>query len=189
MHYNDIPGLVDHTTRESVIDYAASKAQDDMIFIELGSYLGSTVCRLASQIKERNINCKIYAIDNWVCGNISRESIEWSNLVNHSQVYPTFLHNVHECGLDGRVTPIVSDTTEAAKMFEDKSIDYIFFDANHGYDGLKLELEAWMPKLKDNALAAVHDWPDHAIQKAVRDLELWYEPTGEGNSAWLRKTL
>ena len=32
MNYNDIPGLVDNETREDVIDYAASKAEDGMIF-------------------------------------------------------------------------------------------------------------------------------------------------------------
>lgn len=188
MHYDEISGLVDYATREQVIDYAASKAEDGMIFVELGCYLGSTICRLATKIKERGIKVKIYGIDSWICSNISYDSLNLANLKFHEEVYNKFLSNVKECGLEQDIQHIVSDTIDASKIFADNSIDYIFFDANHGFD-LKQELLAWIPKLKEKALAAVHDWPDTKIKDEVLGVCNWYEITGNGNSVWIRKTL
>lgn len=188
MHYDEISGLVDYATREQVIDYAASKAEDGMVFVELGCYLGSTIARLAARIKARKIKCTIYAIDNWKCTNISQASISYANLENHEQVYGAFKHNIYACGLENYIKVIVSDTTEAAKLFENNSVDYIFFDANHGFN-LKQELLCWIPKLKEKSLAAVHDWPDIKIKDEVLAVCNWYEETGNGNSVWIRKTL
>lgn len=188
MHYDEISGLVDYATREQVIDYAASKAEDGMVFVELGCYLGSTLCRLATKIKERGINVTIYGIDNWLCHNISDKSISYSNLNDKNEIYSKFLDNIDNCGLNGLIRPIVFDTTEAAAMFADKSVDYIFFDANHGF-GLKEELLSWLPKLKDKSLAVVHDWPNKLIHDIVVEVCSWYESTGDGNSVWIRKTL
>lgn len=186
MNYDDVLGLVDIPTREQVIDYAASKAEDGMIFIELGVFLGSSVCRLAQKIKDRNINCKIYAIDNWLCHNISPECLNYAGLLSNNDIYSKFISNILYLNLD--IIPIQSDTIEAAKIFEDNSIDYIFFDANHGF-GLVNELQAWIPKLKEKSLAAVHDWGDKVIKETVIGTCPWYEETANGNSVWIRKTL
>lgn len=168
MNYDDIPSLVDYETREEFIDLAASKAQDGMVFVELGVFLGGTVCRLASKIKDRGIDCEIYAIDNWQYGNISKESYNWVN--SFSQVYTNTIGEITDGDSGFRafkktidllqldINYINMDTVQAGNLFKDNSVDYIFFDANHGSGGIKEELAMWIPKAKDKALLGIHDY-------------------------------
>lgn len=175
MLYTDdsIPCLVDYETREDCIVPAAHKLKEGMIAVELGSYLGGSVCLLASNLREPNI--RVYAIDNWVCDNISQASLDWSKLEKHDQVYGQFIKNISERGFGDIIYPIKSDTAKAAIMFEDKSVNYLFMDAAHGYGGVKEELLAWLPKLADNAFCFIHDWPAECIRDAV------YEVVGREN--------
>lgn len=190
MLYTDdsIPCLVDYETRLDCIVYGANKLKEGMIAVELGSYLGGSVCLLASNLREPNI--RVYAIDNWVCDNISQASLDWSSLERHDQVYDQFLQNVKNKELDSIIMPIKSDTAKASALFEDKSVNYLFMDAAHGFGGVKEELIAWLPKLADNALCFIHDWPAECIRDAV------YEVVGRdvkvvrgGSSAIIKDTL
>ena len=57
--------------------------------------------------------------------------------------------------------------------FEDKSIDFIYIDAEHTLDSLKRDLELYLPKLKPNGIIAGHDynkwvWPD--VVKLIDDM-------------------
>jgi len=191
MHYNEIPCLVDHETREDCIDYAVNKIEDGMILVELGSYLGGSVARLACKLKEKGIKCKIYAIDNWVCSNISRESLMWSQLTNHSEIFEKFKNNLEQLDLTDYVTYIRSETKDVAEQFEDKSVNYIFFDACHGFDGVKDEVMAWLPKFADRCFAFIHDWPMQNIREGVYSVipKEQIKDVRGGSSAILRDTL
>lgn len=189
LHDDSIPCLVDYETREDCILVGASKLKEGMIAVELGSYLGGSVCLLASNLREPNIS--VYAVDNWVCDNISGESLRWSNLEKHSQVYDQFLQNLKDRNLDGIIKPIKSDTALAAELFDDKSVDYLFFDAAHGFGGLKDELNAWLPKLADKSFAFIHDWPAECIRDAVNEVmgRNNYTVVRGGSSVIIRNTL
>jgi hypothetical protein len=189
LNINDIPCLVDYETREDCIDYGASKLEEGMTAVELGSYLGGSIARLTSKLQERNINCKIYAIDNWLCNNISGASLTWSNLSEHKEIFPKYQFYMKQLGFDAFIETIVSDTIEAAKRFEDNSVNYIFFDACHGYDGVRAELKAWLPKFNDRCFAFIHDFPDKAIQKAVFDTVKIERICRGGSSAIIKDTL
>ncbi len=44
---------------------------------------------------------------------------------------------------------IIRDYSEnAAKMFNDEYFDFVYLDGDHGYEGVRKDLEAWYPKLK-----------------------------------------
>eukprot|EP00291_Cryptomonas_curvata_P016581 CAMPEP_0172155688 /NCGR_PEP_ID=MMETSP1050-20130122/2769_1 /TAXON_ID=233186 /ORGANISM="Cryptomonas curvata, Strain CCAP979/52" /LENGTH=189 /DNA_ID=CAMNT_0012824623 /DNA_START=176 /DNA_END=742 /DNA_ORIENTATION=+ len=59
-------------------------------------------------------------------------------------------------------------STEAVKNFQDRSLDYVYIDARHDYDGVKEDLEAWWPKLRDGGIFAGHDFvPDGTIKAGV----------------------
>lgn len=160
----EIPSLVDIETREDCIIPSALKMKPGMVAVELGSYLGGSIVLFTKNLPSDDI--EVYAIDNWRCDNISQESLDWSNLSKRTEVFDKFTENI----AGTRIKTIVSDTTEAAKQFADKSINYLFFDASHGYEGLVAELNAWLPKLADEAFAFVHDFPEECIRKAVYDV-------------------
>ena len=51
-------------------------------------------------------------------------------------------------------------TVEAAHEFDDKSIDFVFVDADHSYEGVKADLEAWIPKIRSGGMIAGHDYTE-----------------------------
>jgi hypothetical protein len=59
-------------------------------------------------------------------------------------------------------------SVQVAKDFPDNSLDFIYLDARHDYDGVKEDLEAWWSKLKIGGVYAGHDFvPDGKIPAGV----------------------
>ena len=47
---------------------------------------------------------------------------------------------------------------EAAGDFEDQSLDFVYLDANHAYEAVRDDLEAWWPKVKVGGMLAGDDY-------------------------------
>lgn len=47
---------------------------------------------------------------------------------------------------------------EAVKHFDDDSLDAVFIDANHAYEYVKADIEAWAPKVRRGGMVAGHDY-------------------------------
>lgn len=63
-------------------------------------------------------------------------------------------------------------SVEAATAFADGTLDFIFIDADHSYEGCKADIEAWAPKVKKGGLIAGHDYknaefPCFGVDRAV----------------------
>jgi hypothetical protein len=55
----------------------------------------------------------------------------------------------------------------------EESLDFIFIDANHGYEFVKEDSNAWWPKLKIGGLMCGDDYqnkPTHGVIQAVDEL-------------------
>ncbi len=59
---------------------------------------------------------------------------------------------------DIEFTPIKKYSHEAVKDFEDESCDIVFLDMDHIYEGIKLDIELWLPKVKRGGILAGHDY-------------------------------
>jgi predicted O-methyltransferase YrrM len=51
--------------------------------------------------------------------------------------------------------------------FEDESLDYIFIDGDHSYEGALRDCELFFPKIKNGGIFAGHDWSFEGVQKAI----------------------
>jgi hypothetical protein len=61
----------------------------------------------------------------------------------------------------------------AAGKFADESLDFIYLDADHSYEAVKADLEAWYPKLRPGGLFAGDDYgamPLHVVNFGAGDL-------------------
>jgi hypothetical protein len=56
------------------------------------------------------------------------------------------------------VTFINFPSLEAAKTFEDGRLDFVFIDANHAYEFVKADIEAWAPKVRAGGMVCGHDY-------------------------------
>lgn len=64
----------------------------------------------------------------------------------------------HMAPLDGHFRYIKSGSDAAASQFADKSVDFVFIDANHEYQFVKDDINAWLPKIKPGGIIAGHDY-------------------------------
>lgn len=72
-----------------------------------------------------------------------------------------------------RVVPLQMLSEHAAELFLDDSFDFIFIDANHGYEFVKKDVEVWWPKLKVGGLMCGDDYTDkpaYGVIRAVNEL-------------------
>jgi len=71
------------------------------------------------------------------------------------------------------ILPMLTD--EAAALVPDRSLDFIFIDASHGFDDVMRDLLLWVPKVKPDGIISGHDyettvmgWPaENGVKEAV----------------------
>jgi hypothetical protein len=49
---------------------------------------------------------------------------------------------------------------DAAKQFDNESLDFVYIDAQHSFDSVVEDIETWMPKVKKGGVLAGHDFID-----------------------------
>jgi FkbM family methyltransferase len=70
------------------------------------------------------------------------------------------------------------DSVKSANMFPDEFFDFIYIDADHSYEGVVRDLQAWWPKIKKGGLFCGDDYiPD--------DGDIWL--TGQGDPIYAGK--
>ena len=150
--------------KSEIFSYVADNASDGMTFVETGVFVGGSFCYLGNELKKRNKTVSLNAVDDFLFQNISSKGVdevceahgeEW-----RGRLYDLFLHNLEMNGISEMTSIHAKDSIEASSDFEENSIDFIHFDANHNSDYVSAELEAWFPKLKENSFIAGHDYRD-----------------------------
>ena len=59
-----------------------------------------------------------------------------------------------------RVTILRRFSKDAVSEFPDEFFDFIYIDADHSYEAIKLDISIWWPKLKKGGLMGGHDYVD-----------------------------
>jgi len=64
---------------------------------------------------------------------------------------------------------------DAAKTYNDGSLDFVYIDANHDYEHCKEDLEAWAKKVKSGGLVMGHDYVKNEKQNVgvIKAVDEW----------------
>jgi hypothetical protein len=129
-------------------------------FVEIGCWKGRSLSYLAVETINADKNQRIYAVDHW---NGSMEHLDPVSssfnpelLIDQDWLYNLFLKNIEP--VKDYVTPIRESSLNASRLFEDNSLDFVFIDADHDYDSVISDIQAWFPKMKSNSIIAGHDY-------------------------------
>lgn len=124
------------------------------VYVEVGTYYGRSTYA-ASTFLDKDV--KMFAIDKTDPG-------EYPEHKSRKKFW-------RDTGLDKRVKYICKPSVEAAKDWK-LTINMIFIDADHSYEGVKSDVEAWYPHLKSGALIFFHDADDSSpgVAKLVKEL-------------------
>ena len=108
-------------------------------FVEIGVCKGRSAAFMAVEIINSDKKIRFDAIDNFA---------EYSVGVARQNLNAVF----------GHVNIISSDSSLEANSYEDESLDFIFIDGDHRYQGVMKDLKAWYPKLKPKKRMVGHDF-------------------------------
>lgn len=156
------------------------------IFVELGAYKGKSTSFIVTEIVNRNRNIQFYTVDTFEgdSGSTDKKEVEAYKQVNVSKMYEEFKENTKH--LENKFTIMVNYSYEAADYFLDNSVDQIFIDAGHSYEAVIKDIKAWLPKMKDGAIMAGHDYTAwEGVGEAVR--KLLGTPDKVENDCWFIK--
>lgn len=73
---------------------------------------------------------------------------------------------------DPRVVILREFSKDAVNHFEDESLDWVYIDANHGYEAAKEDIDLWWPKVKKGGILSGHDYavrPSFGVVQAVNE--------------------
>ena len=111
---------------------------------------------------------KLYLIDAWECmpnqlGDASSPQ-EWHDFNYKSTVIIMKNHGSKYKILRGL-------STAMSKTIQDETLDFIYIDGDHSYEGVMKDLQAWCRKVKKNGLISGHDYKNvaYGVYEAVHD--------------------
>ena len=116
--------------------------------VELGTYSGSSFAAFCQAVVACGSKTRCYGIDLWE-GDIHMGQFD-EELFQEISGYVT-------ANYPDIATLVRKDFNEAAKSFEDKSIDLLHIDGTHTYEAVSNDFNTWLPKLSDRAVVLFHD--------------------------------
>lgn len=152
--YKEIPN---HFSFADIYDEAVDRAPSPATFVEVGTWFGASAAYMATKIRESGKLIKFFAIDNFTAEGSGPALLEEAAKVG-GDFYELFRHNMERCGVSQYVEPFRGDSTQSASMFGDQSLDFVYIDACHDHSKVRMDILAWLPKIKLGGTIAGHDY-------------------------------
>ena len=181
VHWTEIDGWFQwRSGQEEAIQHFA----DGSRFVEVGNYLGRSLCSLGELVQKSGKRLEVIGID--TCRGSGAEGPKGKNyhgaaVAKGGGTFAGTLHrNIVHCGLADTISLIVSDSLTAASFFADRSLAWVHLDARHDREGLIADIQAWLPKVRAGGWLSGDDynpvkWPDvvATVTEVLPDARPW----------------
>ncbi|HSL55073.1 MAG TPA: class I SAM-dependent methyltransferase [Pyrinomonadaceae bacterium] len=168
-YWHDIDGWF---TWRSAQEEAVSWFPEGSRFVEVGTYLGRSLCSLGEVVERSGKKINMIGID--TCRGSGPEGALGKDyhdgaVEDGGGTFAGALHkNVLDCGFGEKITLIISDSVNAAGLFSDASVDWVHLDARHDYTSVKADIDAWLPKVKAGGWLSGDDYDEQKWPEVVR---------------------
>jgi cephalosporin hydroxylase len=161
----------------------------DSRFVEVGTYLGRSLCSLGEVVASSGKRITVIGVD--TCRGSGPEG--WRSKDYHAPAVEmgggTFagtLHkNILDCGFGDTIQLIISDSMSASQIFPNDSLEWVHLDARHDYESVKADIEAWLPKVKAGGWLSGDDYNQEKWPEVVAAVdELLPRATSWGQYQW-----
>lgn len=172
-------GLLSGGVRRWTVLSDMIREHDWRLGAELGVFQGKTFLHLLSTCPDLHL----IGVDLWQAqpekdGEIGGRSYSAHDLeAYHQKLRVRMATYIDRCSV------LRMATVDAAKQFPDGYFDFAFIDADHTYEGVKADIEAWRPKV--SKCLTGHDWNEEdfpGVIQAVR--EAFGEPQIHPCNVW-----
>jgi hypothetical protein len=181
MHWSEVPGWFKWRSAQ---EEAVAHFPEHSRFVEVGTYLGRSICSLAEVVQQSGKEFTIIGID--TCQGSGPEGPQKKNyhgsVVNqYGGTFAGALHkNILDCGFANLITLMITDSETASRLFANASLDWVHLDARHDYISLKADIQAWLPKVRRGGWMSGDDydqekWPEviQTIQEVLPEALPW----------------
>lgn len=172
--WQDIPGWFRWRDAQ---EEAVAQFPDGSMFVEVGNYMGKSLCSLAEIVSAEDRDIAIVGVD-WCQGSgpEGRGNIDahGAAVAEGGGTFAGLLHrNIIACGFADNVQLVVGGSVPSARLFADGSLAWVHLDARHDYENVAADIAAWKPKVAEGGWLSGDDydavqWP--GVFTAVGDL-------------------
>jgi len=175
--YKDIYGFFDY---EDLYEFIVKSLPNNSHVVEIGAFKGCSTAHLAVEIINSGKNIRLDVIDSWD-GSDGTSKEPWADYVAdlslgenkpHGDIFEEFKKNLQPVW--HVVNPIQALSAPSADLYKDGSLDFVFIDANHTYEGVNEDITKWRPKVKPGGFMAGHDYRKRAHWGVIRAVDEFF---------------
>lgn len=132
--------------------------------VELGTHNGFSYFIFCEAIARLGLSTRAFALDSWEgddhAGFYGEDVFAHVSAVNRAEYsdFSTLLRGYFD---------------DSLAVIDDGSVDLLHIDGRHGYDDVRHDFEAWLPKMSDRGVVILHDTAEH--QEGFGVWQLWSE--------------
>lgn len=157
-------------------------------FVEVGAFYGKSTAYLAVEIANSGKDIRFDVVDTWR-GSPEHQVGGWDYqeaMVNDT-AFEIFKNNL--APVIHIINPVKLTSLKAAHLYEDNSLDMVFIDADHTYEAVKVDIAAWLPKVKVGGYLCGHDYISYSKEDPVRRAvdEMFPEGVELDHVTWIKK--
>lgn len=138
--------------------FLVAEAPPGSVLVEVGNFKGRGLVYLGLCAKAANKGLRVVGVD-------------WGKGMQPTEPTADILRrNIEQHGLPGTVELITATSDVGAARFPDKSVFAAVIDDDHSYEGCRLSLRSWLPKIQTNGLLCGHDYYFHTVFEPVQEI-------------------
>ena len=128
------------------------------IGVEVGVFRG----QMSRRLLQNDPTLFLFMVDSW------KASEEGDSYTSTDDYIARFTQEQHDAVMQEAIAAVSEfanrhkvlrmTSLEAAKEFKDGSLDFVFLDGDHSYEGVKSDIEAWWPKVRPRGMLCGHDY-------------------------------
>ena len=189
MTWNDIPGWFQWRSGQ---EEAVRHFSDGSRIVEVGTYLGRSLCSLADAAQLGGKKFQLIGVD--TCRGSGVEGARGKDyhgaaVAEGGGTFAGQLHrNIVACGYADAISLIVADSATSSTFFADRSLDWVHLDARHDYENVKTDIRVWLPKVKTGGWLSGDDYDEikwAGVVSAVRELLPEARPWSDQQWRWV----
>ena len=161
-------------------NFIKNNGNDVKTIIEIGTFQGEAARILSENFKD----AKIFTVDPWMSG---WDDLDWTSkdpdMKEVEYSYDTLTKN------NDNIIKIKMKSEDFSKIISDNSIDLIYIDGDHRYEGITNDIACWKSKVKKGGYLGGHDYNEYATESIIKAIRENFPDKKEDvfNMSWLIK--
>jgi methyltransferase family protein len=171
VHWTEIPGWFQWRSAQ---EEAVRRFPAGSRFVEVGNFLGRSLCSLGEVVKESGKQLTIIGVDTCRGSGVEgprTKDYHGAAVAEGEGTFAGSLHrNIINCGYGDMIALIVADSVAASAFFADETISWVHLDARHDPESLKSDIAAWLPKVSRGGWLSGDDYDEIKWPEVVRTI-------------------